>query len=117
MHGSELIFLCHDWCVSCPKPIITHMCESLPPNVVTPLEGLFGATDCGVWAAAKLGPSIVKNSAQKEVAVSHQGSLLAYLLACLFVCFLLAGRQARWLESMIGKNWHFVTNGPAEFEN
>ena len=35
--GSELTPLCHDWYVSCPKPIITHRCESLPLSVVTPL--------------------------------------------------------------------------------
>ena len=35
--GSELTHLCHDLCVSCPKPITTHTCESLPPNVVTPI--------------------------------------------------------------------------------
>ena len=36
--GSELTPLCHDWCVSCPKPITTHRCESLPPSVVTPYQ-------------------------------------------------------------------------------
>ena len=35
--ASELTPFCHDWCVSCLKPITTHRCESLPPNVVTPL--------------------------------------------------------------------------------
>ena len=36
--GSQLTPLCHDWCVSCPNSITTHRCESLPPNVVTPLD-------------------------------------------------------------------------------
>ena len=31
--------LCHDWCVSCPKPITSQRCDSLPPSVVTPSTG------------------------------------------------------------------------------
>ena len=34
--GSKLTPLCHDWCISCLKPITTHRCESPPPSVVTP---------------------------------------------------------------------------------
>ena len=47
--GSELTLLCHDWCVICPKPITTHMCESLPPSVITLLFCKYQLIGKGPW--------------------------------------------------------------------
>ena len=42
--GNKLTPLCHEWWLSCSKPITTHRCELVPPSVVPPLDILSSHT-------------------------------------------------------------------------
>jgi hypothetical protein len=102
--GKWLTSLCHDWCVSWPKPITTQRCESLPLTVVTPV-------------CSNIRSSLTHK--QPTWSFSHPHIKCVDLCSnCLWTILTLERcHPYGWMcKSRNGENWPLVTDQPVELE-